>query len=71
LAIQPACVVSNIDLLLKWASLRFFDTNPAVLIKLLEFIQTTFAYMEENGERLNDQEMMSFLPYLLLKVYHL
>uniref|UniRef100_A0A915DA60 TOG domain-containing protein n=1 Tax=Ditylenchus dipsaci TaxID=166011 RepID=A0A915DA60_9BILA len=60
-------IINNIDLLLKWSTLRFFDTNPAVLIKVLEFLCATFAHMDANSENLNDSEMLAFLPYLLLK----
>jgi len=49
--------------------LRFFDTNPTVLIKVLEFILAVFTQMEAMNEVLNDLEMQSFLPYLLLKVF--
>jgi len=51
--------------------LRFFDTNPTVLIKVLEFILAVFTQMEAMNEGLNDLEMQSFLPYLLLKVFFL
>ncbi|KAI1721756.1 HEAT repeat domain-containing protein [Ditylenchus destructor] len=64
---NPLPIVNNIDLLLKWSTLRFFDTNPAVLIKVLEFLNAVFAYMDANNESLYDAEMAAFLPYLLLK----
>ena len=35
--------LSLIDLLLKWVSLRFFDTNPTVLFKTMLFLQELFA----------------------------
>ncbi|KAI1728792.1 HEAT repeat domain-containing protein [Ditylenchus destructor] len=66
---NPLPIVNNIDLLLKWSTLRFFDTNPAVLIKVLEFLNAVFAYMDANNESLYDSEMAAFLPYLLLKDY--
>uniref|UniRef100_A0A915M7Y5 TOG domain-containing protein n=2 Tax=Meloidogyne incognita group TaxID=654580 RepID=A0A915M7Y5_MELJA len=66
-AASPECIINNIDLLLKWSTLRFFDTNPTVLIKVLEFILAVFTQMEAMNEGLNDLEMQSFLPYLLLK----
>ena len=31
-------LTSNLDLLLKWATLRFFDTNTSVLIRTLEYL---------------------------------
>uniref|UniRef100_A0A914DNC1 Uncharacterized protein n=1 Tax=Acrobeloides nanus TaxID=290746 RepID=A0A914DNC1_9BILA len=49
-------------------TLRFFDTNPAVLLRGLEFITAIFEYMDSNNEKLLDTEMTSFLPYLLIKV---
>lgn len=37
-------VIANFDLLLKWTTLRFFDTNPTVLIKVMQLLQVHYLY---------------------------
>jgi len=49
-------------------SLRFFDTNPSVLIKGLEYLQTVFAMLIEDNYSMIETEASSFIPYLILKV---
>lgn len=61
-------LVSNLDLILKWLSLRFFDTNPSVLLKGLEYLQLVFNMLIENNVKLLENEASSFIPYLILKV---
>lgn len=65
---DPNMVVANIDLILKWIALRFFDTNPAVILKELELLLVIFRTCESIGYMLNDTEANSFLPYLVLKL---
>jgi len=31
-------LTSNLDLILKWATLRFFETNTSVLLRTLEYL---------------------------------
>lgn len=31
-------LVSNLDLILKWITLRFFETNPSVLLRSLDYL---------------------------------
>ncbi len=31
-------LVSNLDLILKWTTLRFFETNTSVLLRTLEYL---------------------------------
>lgn len=48
--------------------MRFFETNPSVLLKCLEYIQSAFALCVDRGNvELHDIEVNSFVPYLLLK----
>ncbi|XP_063227944.1 protein mini spindles [Bacillus rossius redtenbacheri] len=68
LPINPAATISNLDLILKWLTLRFFDTNPSVLLKGLEYLQTVFNMLIEEGYNMFDHEASSFLPYLILKI---
>lgn len=62
-------VVANLDLVLKWIALRFFDTNPVVITKALELILIVFGICEQQHQyTLNDLEAGSFIPYLVGKV---
>lgn len=65
---NPDLVVANLDLILKWIALRFFDTNPSVIMKALELLLVMFRQLEDFGYTMNDLEANSFLPYLVLKV---
>ncbi|KAG8136392.1 hypothetical protein E2320_009339 [Naja naja] len=61
-------VLSCLDLILKWLSLRLFDTNTWVLMKTLEYLQRLFHLLMEEKYQLTDNEVSSFLPYLILKL---
>ncbi|XP_014295332.1 protein mini spindles isoform X1 [Microplitis demolitor] len=61
-------LVSNLDLILKWLTLRFFDTNPSVLLKGLDFLQSVFNILIEGQYHMLENEAASFLPYLILKI---
>ncbi|KAJ8683238.1 hypothetical protein QAD02_019030 [Eretmocerus hayati] len=61
-------LVSNLDLILKWLTLRFFDTNPSVLLKGLEYLQTVFNLLIDDQYHMLENEAASFIPYLILKV---
>lgn len=57
-----------LDLILKWFTLRFFDTNTSVLMKALEYLKLLFMALSKEDYHLSDHEAMSFVPYLVLKV---
>lgn len=59
---------ANLDLILKWLALRFFDTNPSVLIKGIEYLQMLFEALANISYRLIEAEAVSFLPYLIPKL---
>ncbi|XP_033006803.1 cytoskeleton-associated protein 5-like [Lacerta agilis] len=61
-------VISCLDLILKWLSLRLFDTNTWVLMKTLEYLKKLFSLLIEERYQLMENEAASFLPYLLLKL---
>ena len=65
---NPQATVNNLDLILKWLTLRFFDTNPSVLLRGLEYLLTVFAMLAEDGYNMPELEAASFIPYLILKV---
>ncbi len=57
------------DLLLRWITLRFFDTNTTVNMKCLEFLSALFKMLLTVDEyRMSDYEANAFLPYLVNKV---
>ncbi|XP_048241542.1 cytoskeleton-associated protein 5-like isoform X2 [Haliotis rufescens] len=60
--------VGNLDLILKWITLRFYDTNPSMLNKALEFLDKLFSMLADSDYHLADIEAISFIPYLVLKV---
>ncbi|XP_046394021.1 protein mini spindles [Ischnura elegans] len=68
LPINPDALVANLDLILKWMTLRFFDTNPSVLLKGLEYLQSVFGLLIEEEYNMLEYEASSFIPYLILKV---
>ncbi|XP_066490021.1 cytoskeleton-associated protein 5 isoform X2 [Tiliqua scincoides] len=61
-------VISCLDLILKWLTLRFFDTNTSVLMKSLEYLKLLFAMLNQEEYHLTENEATSFIPYLILKV---
>uniref|UniRef100_A0A670J514 Cytoskeleton associated protein 5 n=1 Tax=Podarcis muralis TaxID=64176 RepID=A0A670J514_PODMU len=61
-------VISCLDLILKWLTLRFFDTNTSVLMKVLEYLKLLFAMLNQEEYHLTENEATSFIPYLVLKV---
>ena len=63
-------VVGCLDLLLRWVTLRFFDTNTTVNLKCLEFLHALFETLVERGYRMSDYEAGAFLPYLVQKVWY-
>ena len=60
--------LGNLDLILKWFTIRFLDTNPSMLNKALEYLQRVFNMLAERDYNLHEIEAVSFIPYLILKV---
>ncbi|XP_050341877.1 protein mini spindles isoform X2 [Bactrocera neohumeralis] len=61
-------LVCNLDLILKWLSLRFYDTNPSVLLKGLEYLNQVFQTLVDMEYILAENEGSAFIPHLLLKL---
>ncbi|XP_050293470.1 protein mini spindles isoform X2 [Anthonomus grandis grandis] len=61
-------LISNLDLILKWLTLRFFDTNPSVLLKGLEYLNLVYNMLIERQYRMLENEGSCFIPYLVLKI---
>ncbi|XP_014276098.1 protein mini spindles [Halyomorpha halys] len=68
LPFNKEALISNLDLILRWMSLRFFDTNPSVLLKVLEYLNSVFSVLREEEYIMMDSEASSFIPYLMHKV---
>lgn len=65
---ESEATISCLDLILKWFTLRFFDTNTTVLMKVLEYLKQLFAMLNRENYHLTEYEANSFIPYLILKV---
>lgn len=61
-------LICNLDLVLKWVSLRFYDTNPSVLLKGLEYLNVVFERLAEQQYDLAEAEGSCFIPHLLIKI---
>ena len=63
-------LISNVDLILKWMTLRFFETNPSVNLKGLEYLNKVFEVLSDydDGYSLHELEATSFIPYLVIKI---
>lgn len=59
---------ANFDLIVKWLALRFFDTNPSVLIKSLEYLQALLQALMGINYRMLELEASSFIPFLIMKI---
>ncbi|KAM4603075.1 cytoskeleton-associated protein 5-like [Polymixia lowei] len=65
---EKEAMVSCLDLILKWFTLRFFDTNTSVLMKALEFLKLLFLSLSVQDYHLTELEASAFIPYLILKM---
>ncbi|XP_061077698.1 cytoskeleton-associated protein 5-like isoform X3 [Conger conger] len=65
---EREATIGCLDLILKWFSLRFFDTNTSVLMKALEYLKLLFTMLSRENYHLSEFEASSFIPYLILKV---
>uniref|UniRef100_A0A0A9YXT8 Cytoskeleton-associated protein 5 n=1 Tax=Lygus hesperus TaxID=30085 RepID=A0A0A9YXT8_LYGHE len=60
-------LICNLDLVLRWMTLRFFDTNPSVITRGLDYLSHAFTAVQNDNYVMLDSEANSFLPYLVLK----
>ncbi|XP_055011340.1 cytoskeleton-associated protein 5 isoform X2 [Boleophthalmus pectinirostris] len=65
---ESEATIGCLDLILKWFTLRFFDTNTTVLMKVLEYLKLLFSMLTCENYPLTEYEANSFVPYLILKV---
>ena len=69
-ALSECCdaVPSNLDLILRWLTLRFFETNPSVMLKAIEFQMALFSMLIEKRIHMSDFEATGFIPYFIGKL---
>jgi cytoskeleton-associated protein 5 len=61
--------LSNLDLILRWLTLRFFETNPTVIIKAIEYMQALFNMLATvKSYHLLDYEANAFIPYFITRL---
>ncbi|KAK5620752.1 Cytoskeleton associated protein 5 [Crenichthys baileyi] len=65
---ESDATIGCLDLILKWVTLRFFETNTTILMKVLEYLKLLFTMLNTESYHLTEYEANSFIPYLILKV---
>ncbi|XP_038047612.1 cytoskeleton-associated protein 5-like [Patiria miniata] len=68
LDLYKEATMASLDVLLKYVTIRFFDTNTSVILKVLQYLKAVFTYMAEEDLSLREHEASSFIPYLISKV---
>ncbi|CAG0896293.1 unnamed protein product, partial [Cyprideis torosa] len=63
-----AGLIANLDLVLKWLTIRFYDTNPSVILRGLEYLELAFSCLVEHEYLLADPEGAAFVPHLVIKL---
>ena len=61
--------MSCLDLILKWFTLRFSETNSSVLMRAVDFLKLLLPCLARMDYHLNQLEASAFIPYLVLKVF--
>ncbi|KAJ3102735.1 Cytoskeleton associated protein 5 [Physocladia obscura] len=65
---MKARFVANTDIILKYVTIRLFDTNTSMLIKVLELLEHLFSLLYDQGCSLSEYEASAFLPFFITKV---
>ncbi len=60
--------ICNCDLILRYLSIRFFDSNTSIFIKSLDLLENFISVLDEGGYLLNEFEANSFVPFFVSKV---
>jgi cytoskeleton-associated protein 5 len=61
-------VIANLDLVLKYMSIRLADHNSSLISKCLDLIEHLVTLLSDSAFRLSDYEASCFLPTLISKV---
>ena len=62
------CAVANCDIILKYLTLRFFDSNTSIFKLCLDLLDILFGLLEEASYSLSEYEAQSFLPLFISKL---
>ncbi|KAK9721018.1 hypothetical protein K7432_003763 [Basidiobolus ranarum] len=62
--------VNNSDILLKYVSLRLFDTNTSILLKCTDFLEHFIVILDQQAYCFTDYEASAFLPIFIGKLGH-
>ncbi|RUS19776.1 armadillo-type protein [Endogone sp. FLAS-F59071] len=65
---MKARYVANADIVLKYLTLRFFDTGTTMMIKCLDLLEHLVAVLDEESYHLTEYEASAFLPFFINKV---
>ncbi|TIA75270.1 hypothetical protein E3P91_00530 [Wallemia ichthyophaga] len=60
-------ILANVDIILKYVTLRLFDNNTSIILRTLEVIELTLRVLDEVNAQLTDYEANAFLPSLIIK----
>ena len=65
----PDATLTNLDLILRWLTLRFFETNPTVILKAIDYMNALFQMLlNVKMYHLSDYEANAFMPYFIGKL---
>lgn len=56
------------DIIFKYLTIRFFDTNTSTLLKILDLLEHLFTVLDDASYQLSDYEANAFLPFFISKV---
>jgi hypothetical protein len=60
--------IANCDIVLKYLTIRFFDTNTTILIKCFDFLEHFLSILDDAGYSLNEYEASCFIPFFVQKM---
>lgn len=63
-----ARTIGNSDLILKYLTVRLFDSNTTIILKTLEVAEVLLGFLEQAGYLLQDYEATCLFPCILAKV---
>jgi cytoskeleton-associated protein 5 len=60
--------IANCDIVLKYLTIRFFDTNTTILIKCFDFLEHFLSILDEAAYSFNEYEASCFIPFFVQKL---
>jgi cytoskeleton-associated protein 5 len=65
--VEAVCL-ANFDLPLKYASIKLHESQPNLISKCLEVVETVLAFLRSVNYQLTDNEALCFIPTVVYKV---